>query len=304
MWRNALLVTGLLTACSRGANAPEAATVATDAAPPPSASMSMVTAPTEQSALPEAAKGSRGALAAEPAPAERMIVRTASMRLQVADVRRAAQQALDATTAVNGFVGGSRVWREGDQDRASLTLRVPSKSLDATLATLRKAAVRVDDESVSGEDVTRQAVDLTAQLTNLRATEIELRALLTTVRVNAKRASEVLEVHTELTRIRGEIEQHTAQLQSLTQLASLSTISLELLPDVVATPIATEGWQPVGVLRDATRALVGTVRTGINAGIWIVVYGLPMLLVALGFVHLVRTLRRRMQRAPVSAAVG
>jgi hypothetical protein len=108
-------------------------------------------------------------------------------------------------------------------------------------------------------------------------------------------------VHTELTRIRGEIEQHTAQLQSLTQLASLSTISLELMPDVIATPIATEGWQPVGVLRDATRALVATVRTGINAGIWLVVYGVPMLLILTGVVLLGRSLRRRMLRSPVAA---
>jgi Domain of unknown function (DUF4349) len=301
MWRNALLVTGLLTACSRGANAPESANVSADAAPPPSASM--VTAPAEQSMMVGAVKVAGGATAAEPKPLERMIVRTASMRLQVADVRRAAQQAIDATNAVNGFIGSSRAWRDGDQDRASLTLRVPSKSLDATLATLRNAAVRVDDESVSGEDVTRQAVDLTAQLTNLRATETELRALLTTVRINAKRASEVLEVHAELTRIRGEIEQQTAQLQSLTQLAALSTISLELMPDVIATPIGTEGWQPVGVLRDATRALVATVRTGINAGIWIVVYGVPMLLVLTGMVMLGRSLRRRMQRTSV-ASVG
>jgi Domain of unknown function (DUF4349) len=301
MWRTALLVTGLLTACSRGANPDSTANVSGATALPPST----VTAPTEQSMLGQSAKVSGAvaadAIAAEPAasPAQveaRMIVRTASLRLQVADVRRAAQQALDATNAVHGFIGGSRVWRDGDQDRASLTLRVPSASLDATLATLRSAAVRVDDETVSGEDVTRQAVDLNAQLINLRATETELRALLTTVRVNAKRASEVLEVHAELSRIRGEIEQHTAELQSITQLAALSTISLELMPDVVATPIATERWQPVGVLRDATRALVSTLRVGANAAIWAVVYGLPVLLVLGGAVWGMWTLRRRIRK--------
>ena len=50
--------------------------------------------------------------------------------------------------------------------------------------------------------------------------------------MNAKRAAEVLEVHQELMRIRGEIEQHTAELQSLTQLAAMSTITLEIRPDV------------------------------------------------------------------------
>jgi Domain of unknown function (DUF4349) len=212
----------------------------------------------------------------------RMIVRTAELTLQVSDVRKTAQQVADATTAAEGFLGASRVWRDGELDRASMTVRVPSAKLDATIARLRQMAVRVDNESVTGEDVTRQAVDLTAQLTNLRATETELRALLTTVRLKTQRASDVLEVHTELARVRGEIDQHAAELQSLSQLAALSTITLELRPDVVASPIAAESWQPRGVLRDALRALAGAGRVGVNAMIWALVWAIPTLLLVLG----------------------
>jgi Domain of unknown function (DUF4349) len=140
----------------------------------------------------------------------------------------------------------------------------------------------VDNEAVTGEDVTRQAVDLTAQLTNLRATETELRALLTTVRVKTQRASDVLEVHTELARVRGEIDQHAAELHALSQLAALSTITLELRPDMVATPIATESWQPRGVLRDALRALAGTGRVAVNVMIWALVWAVPTLVLVVG----------------------
>ena len=147
--------------------------------------------------------------------------------------------------------------------------------------------------------MTRQAVDLTAQLVNLRATETELRALLVTVRQRTQKASDVLEVHTELSRVRGEIEQRTAELQTLTQLAALSTITLELRPDVVATPIASDAWQPRGVLRDATRALVGTARTVVSAAIWGVVYGGPFLILAGGCALLIRRLiGARRQPAP------
>ena len=163
-------------------------------------------------------------------------------------------------------------------------------------------AVRVDNESVTGEDVTRQAVDLTAQLTNLRATETELRALLVTVRQKTQKASDVLEVHTELSRVRGEIEQRTAELQSLTQLAALSTISLDLRPDVVATPIASATWQPRGVLRDATRALLATSRSVVNGLIWAVVYGGPMVLLVGGLLFAARAVRSR--RAPREAGTA
>ncbi len=235
---------------------------------------------------------------------ERMIVRTATLTLQVSDVRKTVDEVSRATLAGNGFLGASRLWRETEHDRASMTLRVPAAQLDVTLASLRALAVRVDDEAVSGEDVTRQAVDLRAQLVNLRATEVELRALLTTVRLQAKKASEVLEVHAELTRVRGEIEQADASLQSLTQLAALSTITLDLRPDVVATPIATDSWQPRGVLRDATRALVGTLRVVVNGAIWATVYVLPLLAVAGLMAWAVRRMLRQRRGVVRSAPVA
>ncbi len=267
-------------------------------------------APLEQAAVPSAMAVGNGfadrALGVPAAPAmDRMIVRTATLSLQVADVRKTAEAVTRATLAANGFLGASRLWRDAEHERASMTVRVPAPQLDATLAALRAMAVRVDDEAVTGEDVTRQAVDLKAQLINLRATEVELRALLVTVREKTKRAADVLEVHTELTRVRGEIERTDAALQSLTQLAALSTITLELRPDVIATPIASDSWQPRGVLRDATRALVGTFRVAVNGAIWTTVYLLPLLGVAgvlvVSLRRLLRLRRRRASAAPLAA---
>ncbi len=249
------------------------------------------------------AKGGAPAAPGQGAPAaERMIVRTAEMSLQVSDVHRVTQQITDATAAAHGFLGTSRMWRDGESDRASMVVRVPATALDATLAALRTMAVRVDNESVTGEDVTRQAVDLTAQLTNLRATEVELRALLTTVREKTKRAADVLEVHAELSRVRGEIEQHSAELQQLTQMAALSTITLELRPDIVAQPIATDAWQPRGVLRDAVRALAGTGRVAVNGLIWAVVYIAPLLLLGGGLLVAMWRVWRRARGAPAQMA--
>jgi Domain of unknown function (DUF4349) len=300
MWRRMAALAVVLSACGTGEEAPHLSATHTSgpadvggAAEPAVHGLAMEQAIVQPVSLP------RGGVAAD-ASAARMIVRTADVTMQVADVRRVVQQVTDLTAASKGFLGTSRLWRDGDADHASMTIRVPAEALNQTLAKLRALAVRVENEAVTGEDVTRQAVDLSAQLTNLRATETELRALLVTVRQRTQKASEVLEVHTELARVRGEIEQKTAELQTLTQLSALSTISLALHPDVVATPIASDTWQPVAVLREATRALVGAVRTGVNAVIWAVVCGVPLAIVAVLAVGLARTLRRRLR--PVSPA--
>lgn len=284
------------------AAAPEGPTDSTAAA---SGAMAAAVAPmAEASAVADRAIGIPAQAPAAPGM-ERMVVRTATLSMQVADVRKTADEVAKATLAADGFLGASRLWREAEHERASMTIRVPAARLDATLAGLRALAVRVDDEAVSGEDVTRQAVDLRAQLTNLRATEVELRALLVTVRTQTRKASDVLEVHAELSRVRGEIEQLDAQLQSLTQMAALSTITLELRPDVVATPIATDSWQPRGVLRDATRALVATARVLVNGAIWTVVYALPLsALVGAVILLLRRVWQQRRRLAPIASRVG
>jgi hypothetical protein len=290
--RTKLLVLAMvLGACSRTAAAPEAGVGNDMIADPAPASYA---APVEQrAALTVQSAGLSPATVPADAAAQRMIVRSATLALQVANVRDVIRQVTSLTAEEKGFLGASRLWREGEAERASMTVRVPADALDATLARLRALAVRVENEAVTGDDVTRQAVDLNAQLTNLRATETELRALLTTVRQRTQKAADVLAVHTELSRIRGEIEQRTAELQTLSQLAAMSTITLELLPDVGATPIATDAWQPVGVLRDALRALVSLMQTGANVMIWTVVCGLPLGALGWAGFGLVRAARRR-----------
>ena len=122
------------------------------------------------------------------------------------------------------------------------------------------------------------------------------------MREKTRRAADVLEVHAELSRVRGEIEQHIAELQHLSQLAVLSTITVDLRPDVVAQPIATSAWQPRGVVRDAVRALAGAGRVAVNGVIWAAVYIAPLLTLAAGLVFALRRLWRRMRRAPAYMA--
>ncbi|HEV3485589.1 MAG TPA: DUF4349 domain-containing protein [Vicinamibacterales bacterium] len=169
-----------------------------------------------ESALPVA---SRTASVTEPVAAtaapSRMIVRTATIRIIVDDTSKAVDAVTKSVEAMGGYVSGSQVWREGELLRARLTLRVPNEKLTPALASIRGVARRVDNETMSSEDVTQEFVDLQSQVRNLEATEVELRELLTAVRKNARKAGEVLEVHKQLTAIRGEIEQAKGRLRGM-----------------------------------------------------------------------------------------
>ncbi len=114
--------------------------------------------------------------------AERMIIRTADLSIVVTDATQAQQAVVDMVNGMGGYIADSSAWREGEQLRARMAIRVPADRLDAALVALKALAVRVQQENVRGEDVTEEFTDLTAQLTNLEATEVELRELLTEVR--------------------------------------------------------------------------------------------------------------------------
>lgn len=223
---------------------------------------------------PSSARLAQPATAAAPMP--RMIVRKAQMRITVADTSRAIEAVTRAVEGQGGYVSGSRVWRDGELLRATLSLRVPSEKLAATLAQIRGAAKRVEQETLSSEDVAAEYVDLESRVRNLEATEEELRQLLVTARQTSRRATDVLEVHQQLMTIRGEIEQVKGRMRYLSQVTALSSIDLELTPDAIAQPVVEPGWQPLVVAKNAVRALVTVMQSLANAAIWIVIYVLPL----------------------------
>ena len=213
---------------------------------------------------------------ASPQQLPRMIVRTADVRIVVADTSKAVDAVTKSVESQGGYVSGSQIWREGELLRAKLTLRVPGDKLTSALSAIRDVAKRVENQTISSEDVTQEYVDLESQLRNLEATEIELRELMTGIRKNARKAAEVLEIHQQITAIRGEIERTRGRMRYLAQVSSFSTIALDVIPDAIAQPVVEPGWQPLVIVKNASRALVGSLQGMATVMIWILIYLVPV----------------------------
>ncbi len=227
----------------------------------------------------------------------RMIVRTADVRIIVADTSKTVDAVTKSVEGIGGYVSGSNIWREGELLRAKLTLRVPADKLTSTLASIRAQAKRVESETIASEDVSQEFVDLQSQLRNLEATETELLELLKVARVNSKKAADVLEVHEQISVIRGQIEQARGRMRYLSQVTSMSAIALDVVPDAIAKPVVEPGWQPVVVMKDASRALVVLMQNVVNVVIWFVIYIVPILgMLMLFIVALVKIARRSRAR--------
>jgi hypothetical protein len=227
---------------------------------------------------------------------ERMIVYTGELSLVVGDAEESLGQIKSIVGALDGYVADTRLWREEEQVRGWVTVRVPAESVDNALTQFKALAVSVERETSGTEDVTEEYTDLGARLRNLEATEQELLELLKTVRERTGKAEEILAVHREITSVRGQIEQLKGRMQYLEKTSSMAAITVELIPDALAQPISVRGWQPRGTLANALRSLLRTLQLIGDAGIWVIFYVLPVVLVLLFPLTIVWLVWRRKRR--------
>jgi len=230
---------------------------------------------------------------------ERVVVYSGSMELVVQDAGQAAAEISALAVKQGGYVANSNLYLQDGVKRGTIVIRVPAEKYQDTLASLRALAVRVEKETTNSEDVTQEYTDLRARKINLERTEQALQKLLEE-RLKVGRTQDILEVYRELSNVRGQIEQIEGRLRYLANLAALSTISIDLIPDVLQQPVATTGWEPQGIAKRALQALVAALQVVGTVAIWAIIFLLPLLvIVALPLWVLARIVRGIWRRRSV-----
>jgi len=172
----------------------------------------------ESPPAPPSPSSNRAAAAVQPP----MIRRTAQITVTAANLDTARTAMDQIVQRYGGYVGDLAVAAPSDgARRLTANLRVPAAQMDAALAEMKKLG-RVESESQSGQDVTAQYVDLEARLSNARNTEQRLLDLL---RRRTGKLSDVLEVETELGRVREEVERMEGERRLLSKQVEYSTIA-------------------------------------------------------------------------------
>ena len=170
-----------------------------------------------------------------------------------------------------------------------LQLRVPAEKFDLALRDLRSVG-KVTSESISGQDVTSQFVDLNARLRTWRAQEAVLLRLMS----QATTIGDTLRIQDQLQPVQFKIEQIQGQLRVLNNQTALATIRVGIREGAPPVPPRTT---PLPSLARAWNLAMA----GFLGVVYSVVIGLgyliPLsLIVAVGWL-----LFRRVSRARVSA---
>ena len=159
---------------------------------------------------------------------DRKIVRNAELDLEADSPEQAQEKITSIAEMKGGFVVESNQsmsdTKATNRDIVSMTVRVPSDKFGEALDEVRKTGSRVVSETVKGEDVTEEFIDVEAQLKAKKALEAQFMEIMK----RASRVEEALEVQSELADVRGEIEKVEGRKRFLENKSSLSTIKIRL----------------------------------------------------------------------------
>ncbi|MCH8979307.1 MAG: DUF4349 domain-containing protein [Armatimonadetes bacterium] len=199
---------------------------------------------------------------------QRSVIRDGSISLRVEDVRITAREITNMVVKGGGYVESTNTdGVAGENPTVDMTIRVVSSGFDDAMMTLEDMGILLDQSS-NARDVTAQIVDLGARVKTLTAKEDTFREMLR----NARTTSDIIALQERLTQVRTEIERMEAQRKSLSQLASLSTITVHLTENATVPVVAKDPNWFGQTFASASSSFMGIGRGVVGMVTWIVVF--------------------------------
>jgi hypothetical protein len=233
---------------------------------------------------------------------ERKLIRNAQMTLESGNPGESQRRISSIAETHGGFVVNSESRQANAEGQlkpemtVTVTIRVPAARFDAVLAEIRGAGSRVQQDKITTQDVTEEYIDLEARIRAKQALEAQFMEIMK----QARTVTDALEVQSQLSDVRAEIERLEGRRRFLENQTSLSTITITIMPpsQVVSS---------TGFFYSVKRAFADglDVAALITLGLIRLFIGLvPILIfIVLPIYLLVRYLvRRARRRTPIAAA--
>jgi hypothetical protein len=225
---------------------------------------------------------------------DRNLILTAKIDLRSKDPWATSDRAQAIASGLGGDVLNLSQSGTADSRSASLTIRVPSNRFGDALQALKSLEGEIQTSGVSAQDVTDQFIDLQARLTAKQAEEQRYIAILN----RANTIDEILKVDASLGSVRTQIEQLTAQINSIKGRTEFSTISMSISTlSVLPGDTTSKAWDPAKTVGRALAALGAMMQVFADVVIWLIVFGwLPLI----AFAVLIFAARMRRPAAPTA----
>lgn len=220
-------------------------------------------------------------------PAQRKVIFTGAIALEVDEYAAAETQLLALVKAAGGYVANqsSSKFASGGL-RGSIEVKLPPEKLDAFIAEVKKLG-DLRSESRQGQDITLEYTDLTSRVKVKQQLESELLGLLHS---SSPRLSDKLEVERELARVREEIETIQGRLKYYDAMVAMATLTVELMEPATVAP------EDDNILFEAVKDGIEGLMRSLGALIIFVMVATPWALLLVVILLLIRAWWRRRKR--------
>lgn len=220
--------------------------------------------------------------------ADRRVIKNAEMHLESLDPDLTQKVIVVIAEANSGFVLSTEQSMsditQDVRDSVSITIRIPADRFAASIDAIRQSADRFLVESIKGEDVTEDFVDLQARLRAKKALEEQFMHIMK----QSETVEDALLVQSRLADVRTEIEKIEGRLRFLQNQTSFSTIKvfIQTPTSIAAHSVGFFGRLGDSAARGANAAgnfTLGLVTFVIGAMPLILFLGLPIFLIGRSF---------------------
>ena len=231
---------------------------------------------------------------------ERIVIKNADIAIVVSDVEGRMKDIQVMAEQMGGFVVSSNLYQSYTNNyvqvpEAQVVIRVPSEKLKDALDEIKKDVVEVQGETISGQDVTAEYVDLTSRLKNLEAAEAQLDKIMQ----SATETTDVVTIFSQLVSYREQIEVVKGQIKYYDEAAALSAVSVRIIAEETIQPVVIGKWEPKGAALEAVQDLINFLQNFTEFAIRFVIYilpswlvvGIPLYLIFIGARALFRKMR-------------
>ncbi|AQA01628.1 hypothetical protein BVC93_03365 [Mycobacterium sp. MS1601] len=242
-----------------------------------------------------------GEMAEQDGALKRDVVKTASMRITVADPSVAADEAAVLVEKADGRVD-SRTEDSGSgtgRAQTSIVLRVPTAELDGVVRELKNLGT-VEYAETTAEDVTAQRVDLDARIRALQTSVDRLLAIM----ADARDPEALITAENALSQRQAELDSLRAQRQALGDRIEYSTVTVSFTAEQIGGPEPAQYHGFFGQIERGWDALVSVLGSAVLLfGLLLPWLALVAVLAAVCY-GLVRWLGGRQKTPPVPVAAA
>ncbi|WP_226530153.1 DUF4349 domain-containing protein [Metabacillus niabensis] len=164
---------------------------------------------------------------------DRMVIYTANLSIQVNSYTDAISSIQHELQTYNGYIVNTNSYSvENELMEGTITVRIPQENFQKFLKTVESESTKVIDESINGQDVTEEYVDLESRLKSKEVVEKRLLEFME----KAEKTEDLLKISNDLAAVQEEIEQIKGRMNYLDNQVSLATITIHIQESKVNVP--------------------------------------------------------------------